>query len=127
LICTDHMSGFMKPGKSSSLVTTLSNHTLCFKVVCWRENEVTQDDGRAGRSLGGKTSSREEGPNFNLVGTLWTVVVRETHGPHVRHVVRFFPVGCTLIQITATLSNMSECLLIDVISLYVLLYFGWIC
>jgi hypothetical protein len=49
-------------------------------VVCWKENEVAQDDGRAGRSLGAKTSSREQISDFDLVETLQTVVVRETHG-----------------------------------------------
>jgi hypothetical protein len=50
-----------------------------------------QDDGRAGRSLGAKISSREQSPNFDLVWTLWTVVVRETHGPRVRHVGQVLP------------------------------------
>jgi hypothetical protein len=44
----------------------------------WRENEVAQDDGRVGRSLRAKTSSWEQGPDFDLVGTSWKVVVRET-------------------------------------------------
>jgi hypothetical protein len=44
----------------------------------WRENEATHDDGRAGLSLVSKTSSREQGPNFDLVGTLHKVVIRET-------------------------------------------------
>jgi hypothetical protein len=41
----------------------------CFKVVLWSENEVAQDDDRAGRSLGTKISSQEQGPDFELVGT----------------------------------------------------------
>jgi hypothetical protein len=44
----------------------------------WRENEVAQDDGWAGRSLGTKISSWEQRPNFDLVGTLQKVVVCET-------------------------------------------------
>jgi hypothetical protein len=72
------MSGFMGPGKSSSLVTTLLNRTPCFKVVLWRENEVAQDDGWVGWSLGTKISSQEQGPNFDLVGTSRKVVVCET-------------------------------------------------
>jgi hypothetical protein len=48
-----------------------------------RENEAAQDDGWARWSLGAKTSSQEQGPDFNLVGTSWTVVVRETHGPRI--------------------------------------------
>jgi hypothetical protein len=49
-----------------------------FKVVLWRVNEVGQDNGRARESLGTKTSSREQGPNFDLVGTSQKIVVRET-------------------------------------------------
>jgi hypothetical protein len=71
------MSGFMGPYKLSSLVTTLSNHPPCFKVIMWRENEVAQDDGRAGRSLRTKFSSQEQRTNFDLVETLRKVVVRE--------------------------------------------------
>jgi hypothetical protein len=44
----------------------------------WRENEAAQDDGRTEQSLGAKTSSREQGPDFNLVGTSRNVVIRET-------------------------------------------------
>jgi hypothetical protein len=40
LICTGRMLGFMGPKKPSSPVTTLSNRTPCFEMVCWRENEV---------------------------------------------------------------------------------------
>jgi hypothetical protein len=40
LICTGHMLGFMGPDKPSSPVTTLSNCTPCFEVVCWRENKA---------------------------------------------------------------------------------------
>jgi hypothetical protein len=46
LICTGRMSDFMGPGKPSSPITTLSNCTSYFEVVCWRENEATQDDGQ---------------------------------------------------------------------------------
>jgi hypothetical protein len=72
------MSGFMGPGKLSSLVTTLSNRPSLLRGGLWRDNEVAHDDGRAGRSLGTKISSREQRPDFNLVGTLWKVVVCET-------------------------------------------------
>jgi hypothetical protein len=44
----------------------------------WRENEAALDDGRVERSLRAKTSSWEQGPDFDLVGTSWKVVVRET-------------------------------------------------
>jgi hypothetical protein len=68
-----------------------------------------QDDSQAGRSLGAKTSSREQSPDFNLVGTLWAVVVRETRGAMRT---TCWPgsstAGCTSIRITMTLSNMSD-------------------
>jgi hypothetical protein len=35
-LCTDHMSGFIGPGKPSSHVTTSSNHTPCLKDVVRR-------------------------------------------------------------------------------------------
>jgi hypothetical protein len=76
-----------------------------------------QDDGRAGRSLGVKTSSREQSLNFDLVGTTRTVVVRGT--PRVTCTTYWSgssPIGCKPIQITATLSDMSDRLFIAVIS-----------
>jgi hypothetical protein len=77
LICTDRISGFMGTGKSSSPVTTLSNRTPCFVVACWMDNEAP--GWRSGRvSLGAMTSYREQGTNFNLVGTSQMVVIRET-------------------------------------------------
>jgi hypothetical protein len=48
LICTGRTSGFMGSDKPSSLVTTLSNHTPYFEVVCWRDNEAAQNDDRVG-------------------------------------------------------------------------------
>jgi hypothetical protein len=72
------MSGFMRLGKPSSLVTTLSNHTSLLQGGLWRENEVAQDDGRVERSLETKISSQEQGSNFDLVETSRKVVVRET-------------------------------------------------
>jgi hypothetical protein len=66
---------------------------------------------------GAKTSSREQGPIFDLVGTSWTVVVCETTG-----VMRMTcwsdssPAGCISIQIAATLSDMSGRLSVAVIS-----------
>jgi hypothetical protein len=91
LNCTDHMSSFMGPGKLSSLVTTLSNCPSLLQSGLWRENEVAQDDGWTGRSLGTKISSREQRSDFDLVGTSRKVVVREPERPRVQHVVRFFP------------------------------------
>jgi hypothetical protein len=68
----------MGPNRSSNLVTTLSNRTSLLQGGLWRENEVAQVDDRAGRLLGIKISSREQGPDFDLVGILRKVVVRET-------------------------------------------------
>jgi hypothetical protein len=72
------MSGFMRLGKPSSLVTTLSNRTSLLQGGLWRENKVAQDDGRVERSLETKISSQEQGSNFDLVETSRKVVVRET-------------------------------------------------
>jgi hypothetical protein len=74
------MLDFMGPDKPSSLVTTLSIHRSLLQGGLWRENKVAQDDDRARRSLGAKTSSWEQRPDFDLVGTSWMVVVRETRG-----------------------------------------------
>jgi hypothetical protein len=41
-------------------------------------NEVAQDDGRVGRSLGIKISSWEQRSDFDLAETLWKVIVRGT-------------------------------------------------
>jgi hypothetical protein len=86
-------------------------------------NKAAQDDGRAGRSQGANTSSREQGPNFDLVGTSQMVIVRETCG-----VTRTMcwsgssPAWCISIQITMTLSDMSERLFVAIISLYILMF-----
>jgi hypothetical protein len=67
-------------------------------VVCWRENEVAQDDGRAGQSLGAKTSSQEQGSGFDLVETSRTVVICETReATHMTRWLGSFSTGCTLI------------------------------
>jgi hypothetical protein len=70
----------MGPDKSSNLVTILSNRTSLLQCGLWRENEVAQDDDRGGRLLGIKISSREQGPDFDLVGILRKVVARDTRG-----------------------------------------------
>jgi hypothetical protein len=68
-------------------------------------------------SLGAKTSSREQGLAFDLVETSQIVVVCETPG-----VTRTScwsgssPIGCISIQVTTTLSDMSDCLSVIVIS-----------
>jgi hypothetical protein len=78
-------------------------------VIYWRENEVAQDDSRAGQSLGAKTSSREQGPRFDLVGTSRTVVVHETcEATHMTCWSGSSPTKYTPIRITVTLSNMSD-------------------
>jgi hypothetical protein len=46
-------------------------------VFLWRENEVALDDGWAKLSLGTKTSSWEQGPDFDLVETSQKVVAHE--------------------------------------------------
>jgi hypothetical protein len=68
-------------------------------------------------SLGVKTSSREQRPDFNLVETLRTVVVCET--PRATRMMcrsGSSPVGCISIWVTVTLSNMSDRLSVAVIS-----------
>jgi hypothetical protein len=86
LICIDRMSGFMGPDKPSNLVTTLSNYLSLLRGGLWRENEVAQDDGRVGRSLGTKISSREQRLDFDLVRTSQKVIVRETReGMHMTY------------------------------------------
>jgi hypothetical protein len=66
---------------------------------------------------GAKTSSREKGPCFDLVGTSQTDVIRET----LRVVCMACwsgssPAGCIWIRVTATLSDMSDRLSVVVIS-----------
>jgi hypothetical protein len=81
----------------------------CFEVVQWRENEAAQYDGRARWSLGAKTSSWEQNPNFDLVWTSRTVVVRETlEATHTTCWSNSSPAGCTPIRITVTLSDLSD-------------------
>jgi hypothetical protein len=83
----------------------------------WRENEAAQDDGWVGQSLGAKTSSQEQGPDFDLVGTSRKVVVRETHrATCMMYWLCSSPAGCISIQIAVTLSDMNDLLLIIVIS-----------
>jgi hypothetical protein len=77
----------------------------------WRENEVAQDDDRARRLLGAKTLSREQGPNFDLIGTSRKVIIREIYEWSCSS-----PVWCISIQIIVTLMNISDRLLVAVIS-----------
>jgi hypothetical protein len=74
-------------------------------------------------SLGAKTSSWEQGPDFDLVGTSRMVVIRET--PGVTRMTRWSgssPAGCISIRVTVTLSDMNDRLSVAVILYYVLLY-----
>jgi hypothetical protein len=60
-----------------------------------------------------KTSSREQGPWFDLVGTSWTVVTCETRGAtRMMCQSSSCPAGCTPTRITVTLSDMSDRLLL---------------
>jgi hypothetical protein len=109
LICTGRMSGFMGPDKPSSLVTTSSNHTS----LLWGallEGQWGSLGWRLGwASLGAKTASQEQGPNFDLVGTSYIVVISEIL--RVVYTVRWSgssPAGCILIRIATTLLDMSD-------------------
>jgi hypothetical protein len=80
LICTGRILGFMGPSKPSSLVTTLSNRTSLLWAG-YMEGEWGSLGWRLSRaSLGVKISSREQGSNFDLVGTSQMVVIRKTRG-----------------------------------------------
>jgi hypothetical protein len=68
----------MGAAKPSSLITTLLNCPSLLLGGLWRENEIEQDDDRVQRSLGTKILSREQRPNFDIVGTLQKVIVCET-------------------------------------------------
>jgi hypothetical protein len=59
-------------------------------------------------SLGAKTSSRKQGPDFDLVGTLRIVVIHETLGAaRTRCWSGSSLLGCISIQVTVILSVMS--------------------
>jgi hypothetical protein len=104
LICIDCMSRFMGPGKSSSPVSTLSN---CPSLL-WGsllEGEWGSPEWQPNQALlGAKTSSREQRPDFDLVGTPPMVVIRETLGA-TRTMCQLgsSPAGCISIRVTATL------------------------
>jgi hypothetical protein len=66
---------------------------------------------------GAKTSSQVHWPSSDLVGTSQMVVVRETLGVACTACWSgSFPVGCTSIQVMATLLDMSDRLSIAIIS-----------
>jgi hypothetical protein len=82
---------FLGPGKPSSPITTLSNcHSLLQGGLL--EGEWGSPEWRLGRRLlGAKTSSREQRPDFNLVGThRWLSYVRPRGAP-VRRVGQVLP------------------------------------
>jgi hypothetical protein len=86
------MSGFIGSGKPSNLVTTLSNHTSLLRGGLLEGEWGSLDDGRAGWLLGVKASSREQGPDFDLLGTLWTVCrTRDSWGHAYDVSIRFLP------------------------------------
>jgi hypothetical protein len=101
----------MDSGKSSRLVTTLSNRTFMLQGGLLEE-EWGSSGQRLSRTIaGGQDFIPGAGARFDLVGTLQTVVVRET-----RETTRTMcwscssPAWCTSIRVTATLLNMSDCL-----------------
>jgi hypothetical protein len=111
--------GFMGPGKPSSPVTTWLNRSRPASRWFSGGRMSHLDEGRVGRSLRAKTSSREQSLDFDLVGTSRMVVVRETCGAtRMTCWSGSSPAGCTPNRITTTLSDMSDCLSIEVISLY---------
>jgi hypothetical protein len=101
--------GFMRPGKPISPITTLSNHTSPLQGSLL-EGEWGSPRRRPDRAIARVQDfiPRARG-RFDLVGTSRMVVIRET-----REAKRTTcwsgssPTGCTSIQITATLSDMSD-------------------
>jgi hypothetical protein len=83
-LCTDRMSGFMGPGKPSSFCNYLVEPHL--PALCGAFTFGGRMRPRA------KTSSREQGPNFDLVGTCeWLSYVRAPGSQAYGVLVRFFP------------------------------------
>jgi hypothetical protein len=82
-MCTDHMSGFMGPDKPSSFC----NHyvKLHLSALCGAFTFGGRIRSRA------KTSSLEQGPDFDLVGTCeWLSYVRASGSQAYGVLVRFF-------------------------------------
>jgi hypothetical protein len=105
--CTDRMSSFMGPNKPSSFCNYyVEPH---FAASCGAFTFGGRMRPRA------KTSSREQGPNFNIVGTCeWLSYVRAFGSQAYGMLVRFFPpAGCISIRVAATLSVMSGKLLLQ--------------
>jgi hypothetical protein len=99
-LCTDCMSGFMGHDKPSSFCNYLVEPHL--PVSC------------GAFTFGGtmrprvKTSSREQGPDFDLVGTCeWLSYVRDSKVKRMACWSGSSPAGCISIRVTVTLSVMS--------------------
>jgi hypothetical protein len=71
------MSGFMGPGKPSSLVTTLLNLTSLLQGGLV-EGEWGSLGWRSGWTIAGMQDFIEQGSDFDLVATSRKVVLRET-------------------------------------------------
>jgi hypothetical protein len=84
VLCTDRLSGFMGPDKSSSFCNYfVKSHLLA---SCGAFTFRGRMRPRA------KTSSREQGPDFDLVGTCeWLSYVRASGSQVYGVLVRFFP------------------------------------
>jgi hypothetical protein len=106
VLCTGHMSGFMGPDKPSSFCNYYVEPHL--PASC---GAFTFGEGMRPRA---KTSSQEQGPDFNLVGTCeWLSYVRTSESQPFDVLVKFFPAGCISIRVTTTLSVMSGSLLLQ--------------
>jgi hypothetical protein len=83
-LCTDRMSGFMGPDKPSSCCNYYVKPHL--PTLCGAFSFGGRMRSRA------KTSSREQGPDFDLVGTLeWLSYMRASGSQPYDILVRFFP------------------------------------
>jgi hypothetical protein len=83
-LCTDHMLGFMRPDKPSNFYNYYVEPHL--PALCGAFTFGGRMRSRA------KTSSREQGPDFHLVGTCeWLSYVRASGSQAYGVLVRFFP------------------------------------
>jgi hypothetical protein len=83
-LCTDRMSGFMGPDKPSSFCNYYVEPHL--PALCGAFTFGGRMRSRA------KTSSREQGPDFDIVGTCeWLSYVRASGSQAYAVLVRFFP------------------------------------
>jgi hypothetical protein len=83
-LCTNHMSGFMRPDKPSSFCNYYVEPHL--HAACGAFTFGGRMRPRA------KTSSRDQGPDFDIVGTCeWLSYVRASGSQAYGVLVRFFP------------------------------------